>query len=154
MNHVPPAADPPTTQGAARVAETAADVAGAAVLGAVRSTIVATISDVSELADKGASNFLLGLGTALLVIGVAMQIEIESHGFADLQSSEFIVLVVLGSLIVALGAALRLYAYRTERAVTDNVTRAAVEWLNQQGRVAEKILTPDNPPQPPSVPKL
>jgi hypothetical protein len=71
--------------------------------------LVASMKEVSELADKRASTFLLTLGTVLLILTMFLRLSPAGIELSNLQPSEFITMVIVSTLFVLGGSFLRLY---------------------------------------------
>jgi hypothetical protein len=71
--------------------------------------IVDSMRQVSQLADKRASTFLLTLGTVLLILTMFCRFRPGGIRIFELGVSEFITMVIVSALFVLGGAFLRLY---------------------------------------------
>ncbi len=106
--------------------------------------LVSSMREVSEIAEKGVSNFLLALGTAILLLVLFMKLRLVGLQVADLAASEFILVVIVSALFIFFGAYLRLYQYRKEhdiwRSLTDTGSRLIEKTVEASARIQEKGL--------------
>jgi hypothetical protein len=111
--------------------------------------IVSTIKEVAEVANNGVSNFLLGLGTAILVLGIFLRLRPLGVQVSDLTPTEFIALIVLCGVLILFGAYLRLYQYQKDGEVSRALTEAGTRLLEKTVEAATEFTQKPAQPRPP-----
>jgi len=77
--------------------------------GSFSNQFVHTMQEISKLADKRASTLLLSLGTAIVILAMAMKLQLFGRTMGALQPSEFISVIILSGVLLAGGSYLRVY---------------------------------------------
>ncbi|MBC8029733.1 MAG: hypothetical protein H7Z16_06445 [Pyrinomonadaceae bacterium] len=76
------------------------------------SQIVQTIKEVSEVADKRASTFLLALGGALIAFALVLKVKLFGLAVADMSKTEFVALLMVCFGCLVCGAYVRMLQER------------------------------------------
>ena len=71
---------------------------------------VGVVSELSDLADKGARVFLFTLGGFMVIFGLASKVETDLASFT---AAEFIAVLGLGAVLIALGTLVTVYEFKT-----------------------------------------
>ncbi len=71
---------------------------------------VGVISQLSDLADKGARVFLFTLGGFMVIFGLASKVETDLANFTP---AEFIAVIALGAVLIGLGTLVTVYEFKT-----------------------------------------
>lgn len=102
-------------------------------------TIVSSMKGLSDVAEKGVSNFLLALGTILLFVTLFMKLRPLGVQVAELASSEFIFVLLVSALFIVIGTYLRLYQYRTEREISRSLTETGSRLIEKAVEASARI---------------
>jgi hypothetical protein len=119
------------------------------VLKSYREEVVQTTAELSRIAEKGPTVFLLSFGSALLCLAMLMKLRPMGLQIGDLKPIEFVTVFVAGMLLLALGAYLRLFQYKTQMEIDREVRQSANELLRETTRETEgraKIGAGERPP--------
>ena len=102
--------------------------------------ILRSMNDVSQLADKRASTFLLTLGTVLLILTMFWRLRPFGLQVSDLAPSEFITMAVVSSLFVLGGSFLRLYQEHLMSAVSKEMRDTGTKLLERAQETASSLV--------------
>jgi hypothetical protein len=111
-----------------------------------RNEMVETIRVVSSIAERGSGNLLLGLGTAMILLGLFLKLAPGGLKLSTLAPSEFITVILAALLILAGGAALKLHVYKLELTISGRIQEAGVDLVKAMGTMGADIIR--NPPKP------
>jgi hypothetical protein len=92
----------------------------------VRGVVVASYEDFAKLVERRPTTYLFALGTAVTAVAIVMKFIQTSDEVSVLRSGEFVAMLILGFLLLILGAALLLLQYRNFAEVQERVVRAAI----------------------------
>jgi hypothetical protein len=95
---------------------------------------------VSELAERGPVIVLLTLGPAMIILALAFKLQVLGQGISSLSSSEFITVILTGSLLVILGGLIRLYQYRLSQELRKGIQATAERALEATVENSNKII--------------
>lgn len=111
-------------------------------LNAFSNTLIHVMKEVSVIADKRLSVFLLALGTTFLFLIIFLRLKPLGLQVSELTSVEFIVLVLVSFLLLSAGVYLQFYQYQKEREITRSVaetgTRIIERNMETSARIQEK----------------
>jgi hypothetical protein len=102
--------------------------------------IFSTMERLAKLSDKGASTFLFGLATVLLITVLGMRLEVFGVEASNLSSSEFISIVILAAVLLMVASALRFYQERADQAISRDIRRTGAEITRDTLRTSSDIL--------------
>jgi hypothetical protein len=114
-----------------------------------RNEMVETIRVVSSIAERGAGNLLLGLGTAMILLGLFLKLAPGGLKLSTLAPSEFITVILAALLILAGGAGLKLHVYRLELTISGRIQEAGVDLIKAMGTMGAEIVHKQPKPTPP-----
>ena len=90
------------------------------------STFIDTVEKVSKVTEeRGASRYLIGFGSGLIIIVLALKFELLGLKFATVVPSEFITVIVLAVLLMILGASFRWYQVIRQTQLREELQRLA-----------------------------
>ena len=96
---------------------------------------------VSGLAERGPVIMLLTLGPVMIILALAFKLQLFGQGISTLSSAEFISVILAGSLLVILGAFIRLYQYKLSqelrRGIQENAERALEATMENSNKVIQ-----------------
>ena len=72
-------------------------------LNEIKSELLSTLDEINKYIDKGSGNFLMSLGTILFIISIVLKVT-NVLFIQILSSPEFMVLVILATIIMLIGA--------------------------------------------------
>jgi len=126
--------------------------------GAFSSQVVDLMKAITPLADQKSSTFLMTCGAVALVLSFVGKIKLAGVSIAQLDTAEFIVLVLVGLVLLACGTLLRVYsqlqAARTAQSISDTGARlvertqvAATRLLEGSQEKGAKLMEDAKPPK-------
>jgi ABC-type transporter Mla maintaining outer membrane lipid asymmetry permease subunit MlaE len=110
--------------------------------------ITGATNDFSKLVERGPSNFLLAFGATLTVVALFMKVHYGKHHLADLKSSEFISIMVVGLLLLIVGAVLRLEQYRKFNDFEMKKLEQGARLLQPIAEAGKDLVTPSERQEP------
>jgi len=84
---------------------------------------------VSKIAEKGPSNLLLAVGTAVTVVAMFWKLRPFGIQMTDLAPSEFIVAILMATVLLLAGSGLRLYQYHSENETNHQLQEVGTQML-------------------------
>ncbi len=111
---------------------------------AFTNALLHVMKEVSVIADKRLSVFLLTLGTTFLFLIIFLRLRPLGLQVSELSSVEFIVLVLVATLLLTTGVYLQFYQYQKERefmrSLTNTGTRIIEKSVETSARIQEKSV--------------
>ena len=105
-------------------------------------------STLVRLVERGPSNFLLAFGATITVVALFMKVHYGNRHLADLKSSEFIATMVVGLLLLIVGAVLRLEQYRRFNDFETKKLEQGARLLQPIAEAGQELLTPTERKEP------
>jgi hypothetical protein len=83
--------------------------------------VVSAARQFSELAEKGVSNLLLGLGSVVLLVTLFSKLRLFGTQLSDFGTLEFVAMTLSALLLIFTGTGVRLYQFRESNAAAKDV---------------------------------
>lgn len=93
----------------------------------------------TKVADQRASTYLMGFGALVITLSVLLKIQLLGASVSKLQPSEFITLIISGSIFIVLGASMRLYIESKEMDMVRGNRDASVGIVEKSLGIAETL---------------
>ncbi len=110
--------------------------------------LVESMREISQLADKRASTFLLALGTVLLFLVMFWRLRPAGIEISSLEPSEFITMAIISGLFVLGGALMRLYQDYMISAANKEIRATGAALLGKTQEAAIALAQKGTEPNP------
>lgn len=107
------------------------------------SVLADTATKMAEVAEKGPSMFLMGLGATIILFAMAIKIEVFGVNMSNINTTEFIFLLVTGWLFLGAAFLVKFLQYKDQFNMKKMIWEAGEKQLekiqNEQNKRAENI---------------
>lgn len=91
--------------------------------------VINTFDKMSNLVDKGTSNFLQTFGSGLIILSLISKIEFFELSIIKLSITEFIAILIVGLILIIMGSYIRFVQYKDQVRMQKDIWKAGEKKL-------------------------